>query len=349
MRKVVRSRRSPCVLECLESRTLFSVLGTFVAEGGTSGNSVVLVIPGPYPGTLDYPPPPGNPFNSFTPFAAGFNGGVHVGVGDIDGDGIPDIVMAPGSNGKPLVMVFNPVTGLPEREFFAYSQDFWGGVNVAVGDVNGDGKADIITAPAAGGVPLVNVFDGATGRLIRSFYAYETNFRGGVNVAAGDVDHDGKADIVTGAGYGGGPRVEVFSGANNHKLYDFYAFDPSFRGGVTVAAGDLDGDGHADLVVGTAFGAAGNVRAFSGATGVLQHERVTGYSVGVNVTTVDADGDGLMDVVATHNPMTSYDDGVIYKGTDFTYLPGFYFDLPLRGEYAPDTGGVYVAGWTDRV
>src|SRR5439155_16929620 len=95
---------------------------------------------------------------------------------------------------------------------------FTGGVRVAVRDVTGDGVTDIITAPGAGGGPHIKVFNGATGALIREFFAYGSNFTGGVYVAAGDVNGDGIADIITGAGAGGGPHGKVFNGATGLEI-----------------------------------------------------------------------------------------------------------------------------------
>src|SRR5262249_62389868 len=96
----------------------------------------------------------------------------------------------------------------------AYDPNFVGGVRVAAGDVDGDGKADIITAPGPDGGPDIRVYSGADGHLIREFMAYDYRFGGGVYVSAGDFNKDGKMDIVTAAGRGGGPHVEVFSGAD---------------------------------------------------------------------------------------------------------------------------------------
>ena len=79
---------------------------------------------------------------------------------------------------------------------------------MAAGDVNGDGHADIITGAGAGGGPHVSVFSGTDLSILASFFAYDPAFTGGVTVAAGDVNGDGLADIVTGAGAGGGPHVE---------------------------------------------------------------------------------------------------------------------------------------------
>jgi hypothetical protein len=113
-----------------------------------------------------------------------------------------------------------------------------GGVYIAAGDVNGDGFADIITGAGAGGSPHVKVFDGQTNSLLASFFAYDVAFTGGVRVAAGDVNDDGLADIITGAGPSGGPHVKVFDGHTSALLASFFAFAPSFTGGVYPAFRD---------------------------------------------------------------------------------------------------------------
>src|SRR5207249_4020231 len=122
------------------------------------------------------------------------------------------------------------------RSFFAYGPAFTGGVYVAVGDVTGDGRPDIITGAGEGGGPHVKVFDGVTGAEVRSFFAFNAGFTGGVRVAAADVDGDGTADIVCAAGPGGGPHVIVFSGATGAVIRSFFAYDINARFGVNVAA-----------------------------------------------------------------------------------------------------------------
>jgi autotransporter-associated beta strand protein len=138
------------------------------------------------------------------------------------------------ASGLPLVHVYDG-SGALTYTITAYSTSFRGGVRVATGDVTGDGVPDIVTAPGVGGGPVVRIFDGVTGNMVREFNAYDANFRGGVYIALADLDGDGKDDIITGAGAGGGPHVKVFNGATLHTDFSFMAYDPGFTGGVTVA------------------------------------------------------------------------------------------------------------------
>ena len=166
--------------------------------------------------------------------------GLHVAAGDVNGDGIVDPIVGAGGGPSPTVTVIDGYTGGARRQFLAYLDGFPGGVYVAAGDVTGDGLADIVTGAGPSGGPHVRVFDGATGQAIAgplaSFFAYEPGFPGGVRVAAGDLNGDGRADVMTGAGPGGGPHVRVFDGATGREILGTFAFDPAFSGGVFLAA-----------------------------------------------------------------------------------------------------------------
>src|SRR5439155_112438 len=85
-------------------------------------------------------------------------------------------------------------------------------------------------------------WDGTSFAKLSQFYAYDPRFTGGVRVAAGDVDGDHHADVITGAGPGGGPHVRVYSGADHHLITQYYAYDATYTGRVYVAAGDGTGD-----------------------------------------------------------------------------------------------------------
>lgn len=206
---------------------------------------------------------PDNTVHTFFAYDQGFRGGVRVATGDVNGDGVSDIITGTGVGGG-HVKVFDGVTGIESQSFFAFGAAFSGGVTVAAGDVNGDGKDDIITGAGPGGGPHVKVFSGADGSELSSFFAFDAGFQGGVFVAAGDVDNDGRDDVVTGSGAGGGPHVKVFSGSTGAEIRSFFAYDTAFSGGVRVATGDIDGDGWDDIITGGGPGGGPQVKVFSG-------------------------------------------------------------------------------------
>lgn len=182
----------------------------------------------------------------FMAYARGFRGGVRAASGDINGDGTNEIVTVPASNGGPHVRIFDS-KGTVKGQFMAYPVSFNGGLSIAVGDVNGDGTDEIITAPNNGGKngPEVRVFNGK-GELLNGFFAYAKQFSGGVNIAVGDVDADGVADIVTTPASSGGPHVRIFDRSGGLKG-QFMAFAPEFRGGLQIAVGDVDSDGRHEI------------------------------------------------------------------------------------------------------
>jgi hypothetical protein len=141
--------------------------------------------------------------------------------------------------------------------------NFRGGARVAVGDITGDGKAEVIVAAGTGGGPRVSAWDGASlgggrfnAQVASDFFAFEQSLRDGVFLAAGDVDGDGRADLVVGAGPGGAPRVLVVSGRQlvdtntAVAVADFFAGDTDQRGGVPVGVADLDFDARLDVTAG---------------------------------------------------------------------------------------------------
>jgi uncharacterized repeat protein (TIGR01451 family) len=260
-------------------------------------------------------------FYAFSPF---FLGGVNVALGDLNGDGTADIVAAAGPGAGPHVRAFDGVTGQEIRSFFAYDAGYIGGVNLAVADVNGDGVADILTATGNNSAPHVKVFSGATGSELYSFFAYDAAYLGGVNISAGDIDGDNRADIVVGSARGAS-HVKVFSGATGNELRSFFAYSPQFLGGVTVAAGDVNGDGFADIITGAGPGAGPHIKAFSGSNnGELRSffADATTFTGGVNVASTDVNADGIDDILSAPASGTS---SIVrtFSGLDLTLFDQF--------------------------
>lgn len=183
----------------------------------------------------------------------GYRGELRVASGDLNGDGVPDIVAGAGPGGGPRVVIIDGFNGRVLDDFFAFESSFRGGVYVAVADLTGDGKADLIVGAGEGGGPRVQVYDSITGVPLVDMFAYENTARTGVRVAAGDFNGDNVNDLFIAAGIGGGPRVRIFNGLNlpnQNVMADFFVFESGQRGGAYISAADYDGDGKADVVAG---------------------------------------------------------------------------------------------------
>ncbi len=206
--------------------------GIEVAVGDVTGNGnneiVVAAGPGggPHVRVLNAD---GTPIgNGFFAYGANFTGGVHVAVGRVSGAGKSQIVTGAGRGGAPHVRVFDG-DGVPIGPgFYAYGQNFSGGVYVAAAD------NQIVTGAGPGAAPHVRSFD-VNGGAHASFYAYPESFGGGVRVAVADLGGASGREIITGAGPGGAPHVRVFTAAGAATATSFYAYGASFSGGVFVA------------------------------------------------------------------------------------------------------------------
>ena len=234
--------------------------------------------------------------------------GVCVAVGDLDGDGLEEIVTGrgPAPIAAPQVRAFSykpgiGVTPVANVRFTAYAT-LGRGVNVACGDVDGDGRDEIVTGAGPGATFSPHVrgwnVDGGMARPIPrlSFSAYSLN-EYGVVVTCGDLDGDGRDEIITAPGPGSTnpARIRAWTwsrrGVKPVAGVDFLAFTAAeAAGGARVACTDLDGDGCDELIVSGGPDAASgpSVRVFScSATGVTQVDEYdafpTGWTHGVSV------------------------------------------------------------------
>ena len=253
-------------------------------------------------------------------------------VGDVMAD--PLLVGSVGGGADSVVTIIDPMTNRQEYSFIAYP-GYLGGVETAIADVTGDGNRDIVTAPAGSGAPShITVRDGVTQEVVASFYSFP-GFLGKITIGAGDVDDDGFADIMVGVAENGPSNIAIFSGAGIAQgkqivMDSFYAFDPQYQGGVTLADGDLDGVGGMELVVASAFGTTPNVttwqfkshdEGFKLISSYFAFDRA--YMGGVSVTCLDENHDGREDVV-TGSKEGVTPTVVVFNGGTSEVLQAFY-------------------------
>ena len=212
--------------------------------------------------------PDGSVLGRSEPFAPGFSNGTRTATVR-QGSGKELVAAVPGPGRQTEVKILDPITGSVLRTLEGFESSFSGGLFVAAGDVNGDGFEDIAISADQGGGGRVKVYDGQAFTLLADFFGIDDpSFRGGSRVAFGDVSGDGTADLVVSAGFGGGPRVALFNGKTvrpdqspSRLVGDFYVFEQTLRNGVYVSAGDINGDGFAELVA--AGGPGGGPRVFA--------------------------------------------------------------------------------------
>ncbi len=255
-----------------------------------------------------------------------------------NGAGTAGQVTGYGKDGQPVYAAANASTA---------------GSRVATADVNGDGTPDYVTGSGPGVAPVVTVANGKDGSTLFTFKPFEDHFDGGVYVASADMTGDGKAEIVVGAGEGGGPRVKVYDGAAGGQLGDFWGIeDRGFNGGVRVALGDLNRDGRADLVCAAGEGGGPRVAGYdarsikNGAAPTRLFDDFyafeTSLANGCYVAVGDFNNDGIGDLVCGAGEggaprVTVFNGKSVLAGNTTTWLANFYAGDPNL------SGGVRVA------
>ncbi len=175
--------------------------------------------------------------------------GASVVVKDLGTDGKPEIIVGAGPGQEPYVYVYK-YDGTLRRKFLAYDETMKTGVNLEVCDLNKDGGMEILTGPMYGGAPQVRIFDPqGEPKFTPGFMAFDESFRGGVNLACGNVNTTKKAEIVVAAGPGAGSHVRVFNYNGNYIGLDYYPFSSNHKGGVDVDLAQVDDDPEKEIVM----------------------------------------------------------------------------------------------------
>ena len=294
------------------------------------------------------------------------------GAGDVNGDGFDDLIVGASGdddNGSASgsARVFSGVDGSVLHTFLGDGAgDYFGGSVSGAGDVNGDGFDDLIVGAygdddngAESG--SARVFSGADGSVLHTFRGAEFDDLFGRSVSgAGDVNGDGFDDLIVGAegdddngSFSGSARV--FSGADGSVLHNFLGdAERDFFGRSVSGAGDVNGDGFADLIVGADGDDdngdfSGSARVFSGADGSVLHNFLGDAErdfFGRSVSGAgDVNGDGFDDLIVGA-------DGVDYNGSNsgsarvFSGVDGSVLHTFL-GDDANDRFGRSVSGAGD--
>ncbi len=223
-----------------------------------------------------------------------YRGGTQVIHFDLDGDQKRETIVANESR----VTIYE-TDGTPRVSFAPYGDYYQKGINIAIGDMENDGTVEIVTGTENGGGPHVRVFNQEGVLINPGFFAYAKNFRGGVNVSIGDLNNDGIKEIVTGAGFGGGPHVRVYNKNGTLINPGFFAYDKTFRGGVNVSVGDVNGDGTDEIVTGPGLGGSPLARIFDQEGKQKSEFYIFDKSQrrGLKIVASDVDGDGQAEVL----------------------------------------------------
>lgn len=162
-------------------------------------------------------------------------------------------------------------------------------------------EAFIATATGPGVSSDVRMFT-RSGAFVRSFAPYASGFRGGFSLAAGDLDADGDAEIVSVPGPGGGPHVRVWN-LDGALAGQFFAFDAAEATGLSVAVGDVVGDGAKEIIVSRLSGEP-VVRIFDrrGTKLAEWYAYDPRFRGGVRVSAGDFSGDGKAEIVVVPGP-----------------------------------------------
>jgi hypothetical protein len=177
---------------------------------------------------------------SFYPFevSENSNGGASASIGDIDGDGLKDLIMGAAPGTSPYVSIFDTGTLALKKRFLAYDAAFLGGINVSAGDLKGDSVEEIAVG-SNNSEAHVTVWSAKSGELLNSFYAYGQNdggpaFKGGVRVGLVAYAQKEVDVLVTGAGPSGLPHARVWSFSVPTYVESFYVAPETDNKGVRV-------------------------------------------------------------------------------------------------------------------
>lgn len=306
---------------------------------------------------------------------ARFGGGVH-GIGDINADGYPDVLITAtfqasgGMTRNGSVYLYSGFDGsLLLNLHGPNSYGDFGSTVAAVGDIDGDGHDDFMVGARYAGTGSMwrngraFLYSGQNGQLIHEWSGEsDSDIFGSALACAGDINQDGVPDLII-----GGPRANasafwagsayVFSGVDGSLLL---RIDGEYQGdqfGSGVAGlGDINADGIPDFAIGASWGDplgrrdAGRIYAVSGADGSLIYRllgEASGDEFGSRMkAAADFDGDGISDLLV--GIYLADPDGIRAAGSAYLYSgAGGGLILKWNGQKEYDYLGIGMVGTSD--
>jgi thermitase len=274
----------------------------------------------------------GTQYARFQAYTSNFSGGVRVATINNEGSNVPRIVTAAGETGGPHIRVFTAF-GAVAHEFFAYSKDSSHGVNISIGDMNGDGVDDIVTSVGSGVSQDIVTWSEAGVELSR-FTASLFPASSPLSVATVDYDDDIAEEIAVTGVIDGVARVALYDGDGTY-LVDFTPYDGARD--ISVSRVDLDGDYYDDIAVSSLAGT-NDIRVFTKIGALRGSKTLTSQAlIGNRIIGADLDLDGSQDLVVLENT----DAGLVtLLSSDLRTVIGS-FSAPSFSTSA----GAYLAAW----
>ncbi len=213
------------------------------------------------------------------------------------------IATAPASAGGPQYKFFKYDGAQITKAINAFNTDWRSEFKVQTADINDDGVDEIVAFAGAGVEPKLRVYK-KNGDRLAEVTALNSGFRGGLNAVTGDFNNDGRIEIAVAPANSGGPQVQVYRYEKGKLILmtQFLAYPGTFRGGLSLAAGDTDANGYQSIITAPSAGGGPDVRVYRYEKGKFVKKAAilaygSGNRDGVNLTSVDMNRDGKDEVI----------------------------------------------------
>ncbi len=237
---------------------------------------------------------------TFSPQSVRSNDSGDIATGDLDGDG--DLETATIRGGVNAVVAVFDHDGNRLYQFKAYPYKTQQSARIAIGDVTGDGVGDVIVGYGPGNQKMVRVFSQA-GTLLGEVAPFSVVKKEGIDVAAGDTNGDGVDEIITTTRASKNTTVAVVTTFSGERLHRFNVSAKNYRSGANVTAGDTNGDGIDEVIVGVKAAGKYPAKVIVIRPATPTKNRVTiipfgdGFAGDIDVASYDSNADGATEVM----------------------------------------------------